>query len=79
MRENIQKELDVLEVPELYLELWEVFTDLFTGEGVTYTEILSYSVLHGHVFSPDEIDVLRNMDRAGCAAANAIRFPKKNK
>ncbi len=79
MRENIQKELDALDVPEASMELWDVFLDLFTGEGISYTEILSYCVLHKCTLTPDEIDLLRNMDRVGCAAANAIRFPKKNK
>ncbi len=76
MRESIEVELAELDVPEDCLGIWEIFVDIFTGEPISYTEILAYSTLYNYSFSPDELDDLRMMDGAGCVVANKIRFPK---
>ena len=79
MKQEVGSKLEEADIPEGRELLWVVFWELFTGESLSYTEILSYLTLNSMALTEYEIELLRAMDNAGCSAVNKIRYPDKKK
>ena len=57
------KELEILEIPELYENALELYWLLRSGEMLTYGEVVAYTRLMGVKVDPHEVEKMMQIDR----------------